>query len=218
LLILLLCWLYVGLFIVAHDCMHESFWPRKPMMNRVVGQLCLLLYAGFDYDELKRKHHLHHRYSGTDEDPDFDSRTPHTAWRWYRRFFGEYFSARPVLWMTGVGMMYYFVFSAPYVNLLSFWALPAILSSAQLFYFGTFQPHRPEGEPFADRHRAHSSGYGWWTSLLTCFHFGHHHAHHKYPCVPWWGLHTLAASTTSSATSARPARSGLLLSATLPIE
>ena len=63
-----------------------------------------------------------------------------------------------------------------------------MLSSLQLFAFGTWLPHRRGEQPFADRHRARSSGFGWLASLLTCFHFGYHHEHHLWPGVPWWRL------------------------------
>ena len=58
----------------------------------------------------------------------------------------------------------------------------------QLFYFGTYLPHRASLIPFADQRRAHNSRFGYWPSLLTCFHFGHHRTHHQPPYVPWWGL------------------------------
>ena len=62
----------------------------------------------------------------------------------------------------------------------------------QLFYFGTFLPHRhlpANGSPmFADHHRTRSNGYGTLMSLLTCFHFGYHHEHHLHPGEPWWRL------------------------------
>jgi beta-carotene/zeaxanthin 4-ketolase len=77
---------------------------------------------------------------------------------------------------------------APAVNVFVFWAFPALLSSAQLFYFGTYLPHRHDDDGFVDRHRARSSDYGWLTSLLTCFHFGYHHEHHLHPHLPWWAL------------------------------
>ena len=73
-----LTWLYVGMFIVAHDCMHGSLVPLKPKWNRLVGQICLGLYAGFSFDFMNRKHHLHHRHAGTAGDPDFLDRKPHT--------------------------------------------------------------------------------------------------------------------------------------------
>jgi hypothetical protein len=47
-------------------------------------------------------------------------------------------------------------------------------SAVQLFYFGTFLPHRaaPDGAPYADRHRARSSRASDALSLLSCFNFG----------------------------------------------
>jgi fatty acid desaturase len=90
--IALQCWLYVGLFIIAHDCMHGSLVPFRPAVNRVIGGICLTVYAGFNFDVMNRKHHLHHRHSGTDGDPDFDARHPHGFWTWYLKFFTEYFS------------------------------------------------------------------------------------------------------------------------------
>lgn len=188
LIIALTCWLYVGLFIVAHDCMHGSLVPFHPAWNRAIGRLCLTLYAGFSYDVLNRKHHLHHRHSGTPDDPDFDERPPHGVASWYWKFMVEYFTLRQAAVVVAVTIPYLFVFEVRYANLLAFWALPAILSSFQLFYFGTYLPHRPSQVQFIDRHRARSSGYGWWLSLLTCFHFGHHHEHHLRPDVPWWRL------------------------------
>ncbi|WP_446915415.1 hypothetical protein, partial [Klebsiella pneumoniae] len=51
-----LTWLDVGLFIVAHDCMHGSLAPGHARLNRVVGRVALLLYAGFSFDRLLPKH------------------------------------------------------------------------------------------------------------------------------------------------------------------
>ncbi len=187
-LIALNCWLYVGLFIVAHDCMHGSLVPFRPAWNRLIGQTCLLLYAGFEFDRLNRKHHLHHRHSGTDDDPDFDARPPHGFWAWYFSFFTEYFGWKQVAFIATVCAVYLFVFQASSANLLVFWALPALLSSLQLFYFGTYLPHRPGSSPFVDRHRSRSNEWNWLVSLLTCFHFGYHHEHHLHPSVPWWRL------------------------------
>jgi beta-carotene ketolase (CrtW type) len=69
--------------------------------------------------------------------------------------------------------------------------VPALLSSLQLFYFGTYLPHRPGPDAFTDHHRARSNGYSEWLSLLTCFHFGYHHEHHRAPGEPWWRLPTV---------------------------
>src|SRR6056297_1853993 len=198
------CWLYVGLFIVAHDCMHGSLVPFRPAWNRRIGQLCLMLYAGFDYDHLNRKHHLHHRHSGLADDPDFDERPPHSLAAWYLRFLVEYFSWREALFLVTVAAVYTFILDVHLANLLVLWALPAIVSSFQLFYFGTYLPHRPGSEPFRDRHRARSNHFGWWLSLITCFHFGYHHEHHRKPDAPWWALPGLRDPDNSARREAAP--------------
>lgn len=187
-LVLGLTWLYVGLFIVAHDCMHGSLVPFSPAINMTIGRLCLLVYAGFSFDALNRKHHLHHRHSGTADDPDFHDRKPPSFPLWYFRFFREYFSWREALIIAAIFNVYIYVLGANTANMVVFWALPAILSSVQLFTFGTYLPHRPGNEPFDDRHRARTNRFSYLVSLLTCFHFGYHHEHHLTPSVPWWRL------------------------------
>ncbi|MEM1370785.1 MAG: fatty acid desaturase [Pseudomonadota bacterium] len=182
------CWLYVGLFIVAHDCMHGSLFPYKPWINRNVGRFCLFVYAGFSFDNLQRKHHLHHAHAGTEHDPDYDERPPHSFFIWYLKFFAEYFSGREFFIIAAQTALYLFVLGAAFENILLFWALPAALSSMQLFTFGTYLPHRPESAPFSDKHNARSNDLPEWLSLLTCFHFGYHHEHHDRPALPWWQL------------------------------
>lgn len=182
------CWLNVGLFIVAHDCMHGSLAPFRPRINRGVGRLCLLLYAGFWYDKLIEKHFDHHRYSGTEQDPDFNIEDPEHFWRWYLGFFRGYFGWPEGLVIAGVTAVYLGLFKASPANVLLLWALPAILSSLQLFYFGTYLPHRHEDESFTDQHQARSNDFPWLVSLLTCFHFGYHLEHHVSPRMPWWQL------------------------------
>lgn len=183
-----LCWLNVGLFILAHDSMHGSLAPSRPAINRAIGRLALALYAGFSFDRLRPMHQAHHAGPGTSEDPDFSVDHPDRFWLWYAAFFRQYFGLRELLVMTALTGLYLFVLGAPLANLLLFWALPAILSSVQLFAFGTFLPHRLVDEAFADDHRARSSDYGRLASLLTCFHFGYHHEHHRSPGTPWWRL------------------------------
>ncbi|WMS43368.1 fatty acid desaturase [Acuticoccus sp. MNP-M23] len=181
-------WLFVGLFIIAHDCMHGSLAPGRPAINRTVGRLCLLLYAGFSYDGLLKDHHKHHRRPGTEDDPDYNPHNPHAFWPWFVRFMRHYFGWRQFLTL-GVGMVLYVVLLRPsVVNLTVFFALPSILSALQLFYFGTYRPHRHENDMFADEHRTRTDNFPWLVSLLTCFHFGYHHEHHLAPTVPWWQL------------------------------
>ena len=188
LLIAVLTWLSVGLFIVAHDAMHRSLAPDRPGLNRAVGTLCLLIYAGFAFGKLLPKHHEHHRSPGSADDPDFDAEHPGRFWPWYLRFFRTYFGWREFAWVAAVSAVYILVLRAPLLNVWLFWAAPALLSSLQLFAFGTWLPHRHGGD-FPDHHNARSNRMPRWLSLLTCFHFGgFHHEHHTHPHLPWWRL------------------------------
>ncbi|MDB4974355.1 MAG: crtW [Myxococcaceae bacterium] len=191
---LIICWLgwlYVGLFIVAHDCMHGSL-AESSLWNRRIGRLCLMLYAAFDFDAMQQKHRQHHEYTGTARDPDYygaESASEMPSFRrWYLKFFREYSSLRQYASIAAISAGYVLLFAVPLENVLVFWALPAILSSVQLFAFGTYLPHRPDREPFRDQHKARSNDYPHWLSLMTCFHFGYHHEHHLKPSLPWWRL------------------------------
>jgi len=183
-----LTWLSVGLFIVAHDAMHGSLAPGRPAFNLVWGRLTLLLYAGFWMDRLRRKHFDHHRYVGTDKDPDFAADHPTRFLPWYVSFMRRYFGWREAAVITAVVWTYVLLLGANVGNVLLYWALPAILSSVQLFFFGTFLPHRHDEQPFADHHRSRTNDFGWLASLLSCYHFGYHHEHHLSPGTPWWRL------------------------------
>ena len=180
-----LTWLSVGLFIIAHDAMHGAVVPGHPRANRRIGQLVLWLYAGFSWRKLIVKHMAHHRHAGTDDDPDFDRGGPVA---WYVTFIRTYIGWGEVLRLAAIVVAYGLILGDrwPYV---AFWWVPSILASMQLFVFGTWLPHRPQHQPFADRHNARSSRMRPVISLLTCFHFGgYHHEHHLYPTVPWWRL------------------------------
>lgn len=193
-----LTWLSVGLFIVAHDAMHGSLCPASQRAGDLAGTLALLLYAGFYLPALRPKHHLHHRHPGSADDPDFAPATPSHALAWYGRFMKTYFGWREMLVMT-VRTGIYMLLGAPVENILLFFAVPGILSSLQLFYFGTFLPHRHAiggngRHDFADAHHARSNEVGYFASLISCFHFGYHHEHHLHPSAPWWRLPGLRKS------------------------
>lgn len=186
--ILVQTWLSVGLFIVAHDAMHGSLAPFWPGVNRWVGRVALIFYAGFSYDRLLPSHFAHHRHAGTAGDPDFDEAHPSAFLPWFATFMRRYVGWRELAAQTAISMTYFFAFGVAFANLLLFWALPALLAAVQLFFFGTYRPHRHDGEPFADRHNSRSDDLPVWASLLTCFHFGYHHEHHDSPRTPWWRL------------------------------
>jgi beta-carotene/zeaxanthin 4-ketolase len=180
-------WLYTGLFITAHDAMHGSIHP-SPRTNQAIGQLCLWLYAGFDYSLLATKHHLHHQYPASDRDPDFHDGTAAQFWSWYGHFVCEHLSWRQVINLAVMLGGYLLICHCSIVNLVLFWAIPPILSSLQLFYFGTFLPHREPIGGYINPHRAHTIVRSRWWSLISCYHFGYHQEHHESPHLPWWQL------------------------------
>ncbi|MBB3032697.1 fatty acid desaturase [Alteriqipengyuania lutimaris] len=182
------CWLSVGLFIVSHDAMHGSLVPGRPRANAAIGAALLFLYAGFPWKRMREAHFAHHRHVGTNGDPDFDAGNPRDVLRWYGTFLKRYFGWSSLVWVNGVVALYWLVFDVPMAQLVLLYGLPAIASSFQLFYFGTYRPHRHAAEPFPDRHNARSDDFGTLASLFTCFHFGYHLEHHHRPQLPWWAL------------------------------
>lgn len=180
--------LSTGLFITAHDAMHGTVSPGSKPTNDILGTVAVALYALFSYRKLVRKHGEHHDHPGQPgDDPDYHDGEHRGFIRWYLHFALGY-----VGWLQIVGMAIVFnilshVVGIPEPNLLAFWVAPALLSTLQLFYFGTYLPHR---EPHAagDPHKARSNEYPPWLSFLTCYHFGYHHEHHEQPWVAWWRL------------------------------
>ena len=182
------CWLSVGLFIVAHDAMHGSLVPGWAKVNAAIGACLLFLYAGFGWRKLREAHFDHHLHVGTAADPDFNADNPWQFWPWYALFLKRYFGWRSMAYVWTVVLAYFLLLNVPMENIVLLYGLPAIASSLQLFYFGTYRPHRHESEAFTDHHRARTNHYGPLASLFSCFHFGYHHEHHLLPQVPWWGL------------------------------
>jgi len=195
-------WLSTGLFITAHDAMHGSLAPGRPDWNRRVGTLCLMLYAGLSYRQLLPKHAAHHRHAGSGDDPDFHAADPCRLLPWFGRFFATYYTHGQFIRISAAGLVYTIVLGASPLNILLFWAVPAVLALVQLFVFGTYLPHRHGEEPFADDHRARSTPVSGPISLVTCFHFGgYHHEHHLSPGTPWWRLPSVRREREESARS-----------------
>jgi beta-carotene ketolase (CrtW type) len=183
-----LCWLSVGLFIVSHDAMHGSLAPGMPRVNAFVGGALLFLYAGFGWRRMRDAHHAHHRHAGTARDPDFAAATPRSLLMWYATFLRRYFGWPSILYVGTIVTVYWAVLDVPVVNIVALFGIPALASSFQLFYFGTYRPHHHDDAGFADHHNARSETFGTLASLLSCFHFGYHLEHHRRPDLPWWAL------------------------------
>jgi len=189
--ILVQTFLYTGLFITAHDAMHGLVAPKNKRLNNFFGMLCVILYALFSFKQLRSEHRKHHAYPGSDDDPDFHD-GEHRGFRaWYFHFLKTY-----VTWQQIAGMAIAFnimlhVFKIPQINLILFWVTPALLSTLQLFYFGTYLPHREPAGGYDNSHRARSNEFSVFWSFITCYHFGYHWEHHEFPYVPWWKLPTV---------------------------
>ena len=192
----LLCWLSVGMFIASHDAMHGSLVPGGGRINDSIGGFLLFVYAGFAWKRMRSAHLAHHKAPGTASDPDFSVDHPTRFWPWYGVFLRRYFGWQSMAFVGTVVTVYWLVFGVPIANIVLLYGLPAIGSSLQLFYFGTFRPHRHAEDGFADRHNARSDDLGTFASLVSCFHFGYHHEHHRAPHVPWWGLPAARRSMT----------------------
>jgi beta-carotene/zeaxanthin 4-ketolase len=186
--------LYTGLFITAHDAMHDCVAPQRPKLNHFIGSLALLFYGLLPYHTLRKAHWHHHQYPASDRDPDFHDGNGGVL-RWYVRFMCRYWG----WWqLIGITATYHFMHQAlqvSEVNLLLYWAAPSLLSSFQLFYFGTFLAHREPVNGYQNAFRANTVDRPFLWSLLTCYHFGYHSEHHEYPEVPWWQLPTIANRT-----------------------
>jgi beta-carotene ketolase (CrtW type) len=180
--------LYTGLFITAHDAMHGTITPKNRKLNNIFGSVAVRLYALFSYRKLLKKHWEHHKHPASAKDPDFHDGKHPGLFHWYTHFMLNYLS-----WWQLVGMAIAFnimlnLLHIPVFNLLLFWFLPSILSTFQLFYFGTYLPHRQSEDGYTDEHRARSNNYKVFWSFLTCYHFGYHWEHHAHPNIPWWRL------------------------------
>ena len=184
--------LYTGLFITAHDAMHGSVAPQHPQLNHSIGFIALLAYGLLPYQRLLKAHHQHHLYPATDRDPDFhDGKHKHVV-LWYTRFMFRYRS----LWQwLGLIATYHFLHQVVHIaeaNLILFWAIPPLLSSVQLFYFGTFLVHRAKVIDSEHISCINSTYRPLFWSFITCYHFGLHREHHDHPHAAWWQLPTLA--------------------------
>lgn len=199
LIVALQAWLSTGLFIIAHDCMHGSFAPGRPRINKLVGTISLGAYAALSYRALLPKHMAHHAAPGTATDPDFHVSAPRRAVPWFLAFVRNYYTHGQIARIT-LAAVVYMLLGASLLNIVIFWAIPALLALVQLFAFGTYLPHRHTDLEFADGHRARSNARSFLGSLLTCYHFGgYHHEHHLSPATPWWRLPHVRRRVTGGA-------------------
>lgn len=183
--------LQTGLFIVGHDAMHRVLVAEKVALNDRLGSIALGLYGALPYGNCRINHNHHHNFQASGDDPDFHRDSGAGALGWYLGFMARYLTARQMaslLSYWGLLALYACCFSpAGWVNVLWFCTLPLLLSSIQLFVFGTYLPHRGQRAPW-NRPSADSLDLPVWLSLLACFHFGYHREHHDFPGLAWFQL------------------------------
>ncbi len=181
--------LHTGLFILAHDAMHGTLMPAYPKVNDWAGRLILGIYSMLSFKHLSACHHQHHRTPAQASDPDYYAGS---FWRWYFKFMQVYLKGtQGAVIFLGMSLLFYpllFVFSVPLINVALFWLLPQAISSWQLFYFGTYRPHKRPLGGHTNAHRANSSQASPFWSFLSCYHFDYHWEHHQYPHLPWYKL------------------------------
>lgn len=172
--------LYTGLFITAHDAMHGLVSSNKKL-NKAMGWIAALLFSFNFYSRLFPKHHEHHRFVATDQDPDYHDSDNFLVW--YYSFIKQYVTIWQILLMAVTfNVLKLFL---PTGKLILFWMLPAVLSTLQLFYFGTYLPHKGEHD---NKHHSSTQTKNHLWAFISCYFFGYHYEHHDSPATPWWRL------------------------------
>ena len=185
--LLLQTWLFTGLFITAHDAMHGTV-SKNRFMNDGIGILASIFYAGLWYPILYKKHSLHHIYPATDQDPDYTSGNQNFFVWWYR-FMHNYITIWQILIMAilfNIGLVWF-----NELQLIALWIIPSVLSTFELFYFGTYVPHRLPHTKEMGPDKSRSQPKNHFMALITCYFFGYHSEHHASPRTPWWQLYRI---------------------------
>ena len=197
-LVLLRSFLHTGLFIVAHDAMHNSLAPLNEKLNNNIGRLCLFLYAGLSYKSCSKNHSLHHSYPESEADPDFHALHNPKPINWYFRFLSNYLDSKQFCFLAFFWLLLLSMARAvnpnAIENILIFCPLPLIISSVQLFVVGTCLPHQ-KSQQDSKRQQPKSLSLHPLLSFAACYHFGYHLEHHLSPSTPWFMLPNLRAAS-----------------------
>jgi beta-carotene ketolase (CrtW type) len=186
--ILLQGWLYTGLFITGHDAMHGTVSENKTV-NKIIGTIATFLFAGMSYKRLRKNHGLHHMAPATEKDPDFYVRSQN-FFVWWGIFMWRYVTVMQLVIMAVAYNVFIHVFGLGELKVIIYWALPAILGTIQLFYFGVYWPHRKPHLKHMMPHRARTLKKHHLWALTSCYFFGYHWEHHEDQFVPWWKLYS----------------------------
>jgi beta-carotene/zeaxanthin 4-ketolase len=187
-------YLYTGLFITGHDAMHRQVSKNK-YVNNAIGYAAVFMFAGMSYRRLIKNHWDHHRYPGTEQDPDFYTRSQN-FWAWWFKFMVRYTTIWQLIAMAVIFNVLDRLAGIAVPALLVLWIVPAFLGTFQLFYFGTYLPHRRPHTDEMGKHRARTLKRNHLWAMLSCYFFGYHYEHHASPGTPWWQLYRIKEKGT----------------------
>jgi beta-carotene ketolase (CrtW type) len=183
--ILLQGYLFTGLFITAHDAMHRSVHKNK-QVNTVIGWITSFLFAGMSYKRLRKNHFRHHKYPATANDPDFFTKSQVLP-VWWGVFMYRYLTVFQFIIMASLFNILLLWFNEARITF--FWVVPAFLGTFQLFYFGTYRPHKYPHKESMEPHKARTLKKNHLLAMISCYFFGYHYEHHESPRTPWWKLY-----------------------------
>lgn len=185
--IILQTYLYTGLFITGHDAMHGVISQNK-IVNKTFGWISSLLFAGLSYNKLIKNHFKHHKNPGTQDDPDFNINSQN-FFMWWGVFLLRYATMLQLLIMAVLFNLLKIWFYQ--TSIIFFWVIPAFLGTIQLFFFGTYLPHKKPHSESMQPHNSRTQKKNHLWAMLSCYFFGYHHEHHESPATPWWKLYQM---------------------------
>ncbi len=180
-------YLYTGLFITGHDAMHRNI-SKNNSVNYIFGTISSFLFAGLSYKKLLTNHLKHHKNPGEENDPDFYVYSQNFI-LWWLVFLKRYATLSQVIIMATLFNVLKIWFME--ISIFAFWVIPAFLGTFQLFYFGTYLPHKYPHTDNMKPHNARTQKKNHLWGMLTCYFFGYHLEHHESPGTPWWHLYKL---------------------------
>lgn len=185
--ILIQAFLYTGLFITGHDAMHGSV-AKNRKVNDVIGHISTTLFAFLSYRVLAKKHYMHHLSPASEKDPDFSVKS-NNFFVWWFSFMRNYTTWWQIILMAitfNILLIWFDEF-----QVIFFWVLPAVISTFQLFFFGTWLPHRRPLTEEMKPYNARTLRKNHFLAMISCYFFGYHWEHHQSPTTPWWRLYQL---------------------------
>jgi beta-carotene ketolase (CrtW type) len=137
---------------------------------------------------LIKNHFKHHKNPGEEADPDFYTKSQN-FFIWWGTFLWRYSTIIQLIIMAVVFNVLKMWFDEN--SIILFWIVPAFLGTFQLFFFGTYLPHKYPHTEIMQPHKARTQKRNHLWAMLSCYFFGYHYEHHESPRTPWWKLYKM---------------------------